>query len=122
MDPIGSLMLVLIVSLAVWVIFVSGPDFDLSLSYRGLYKRPWRELLTFTPPVTKIDAALETKFDIPSAVSIANSLVNQVLSQKPADFHGHLETIGVQTQLKAWTAIATEEVDRVRQHVLSKAN
>ncbi len=66
-------------------------------------------------------AALESKFDIPTGVSVANSLVNQVLTYKPADFRGHLESLGVSTQLEAWTAIAIEEVGRVRQQVLSAA-
>jgi hypothetical protein len=64
---------------------------------------------------------LESKFDIPTAVSVANSLVNQVLTYKPADFRGHLETLGVSGQLDTWTAIATEEVSRVRQQVLTES-
>jgi len=43
------------------------------------------------------------------------------LNNKPADFHGHLETLGVAGQLENWTAIATEEVERVKQQVLLRA-
>jgi len=59
-------------------------------------------------------AAMENGFDIPSAVSLANFLVNP--ANNPADFRGHLQSLKVADKLDGWTAIARREMEQVSTH------
>jgi HD-like signal output (HDOD) protein len=58
-------------------------------------------------------AAIEHIFDIPSAVSLANSLVSP--ADSPANLHEHLHSLGVSSQLDGWTEVARQEMGRVNE-------
>ena len=56
-------------------------------------------------------AALERTFDIPTVVSLANCLVEEVLLGKPSfAIEDHLEALKVIDKLPRWTSIAREEL------------
>jgi putative nucleotidyltransferase with HDIG domain len=62
-------------------------------------------------------AAIERTFDIPSAVSVSEALVNEALGIKPSwDVKAHLSSLKVMDKLPRWTAIAREEI-----HVVNPA-
>jgi HD-like signal output (HDOD) protein len=63
-------------------------------------------------------AAIEDLFDIPSAVSLANSLVTP--ADSPANLREHLHSLGVGGQLDKWTAVAREEIEKVNERQLAK--
>ena len=55
-------------------------------------------------------AALERTFDIPSAVSLANALVEDIRGERPLTLHDHLESLKVLHKLPAWMAMAKVEM------------
>ena len=62
-------------------------------------------------------AAIERTFDTPSAVSVAEALVNEAQGFKPSwDVKAHLSSLKVLDRLPRWTAIAREEI-----HVVNPA-
>jgi HD-like signal output (HDOD) protein len=58
-------------------------------------------------------AALERTFDIPTAVSLANGLVEEITENRPFPFEAHLQSLGVAGHLDRWRAIAKEELQQV---------
>jgi putative nucleotidyltransferase with HDIG domain len=58
-------------------------------------------------------AALERTFDIPSAVALANALVEEVKGNRPLAIKEHLESLKVIHKLPRWTAIAREQLQQV---------
>jgi putative nucleotidyltransferase with HDIG domain len=58
-------------------------------------------------------AALERNFDIPTAVAVANALVEEIVRNRPPAIAEHLQSLGVIDKLHGWTAIAREELQRV---------
>jgi len=59
-------------------------------------------------------AAIERTFDIPSAVSVSEALVNEALGIKPTwDLKAHLSSLKVMDKLPRWTAVAREEIHLV---------
>jgi HD-like signal output (HDOD) protein len=58
-------------------------------------------------------AAMEEKFDVPSAVSLADSLVNQCQGRPATDLSIHLESLKVKNKLSNWTTIAKEEYQQL---------
>jgi putative nucleotidyltransferase with HDIG domain len=58
-------------------------------------------------------AALERTFDIPTAVSLANSLVEEITKNRPVGIMDHLESLKVIDKLPHWAAIAREELHQV---------
>ena len=57
-------------------------------------------------------AALEKTFDIPSAVSLANALVDDMQGVRPLALHSHLESLKVIHNLPDWIEIAKEELQQ----------
>jgi HD-like signal output (HDOD) protein len=58
-------------------------------------------------------AALERTFDIPTAVSLANALVEEITENRPIPIEQHLESLKVIGSLPRWRAIALEELQQV---------
>jgi HD-like signal output (HDOD) protein/CheY-like chemotaxis protein len=58
-------------------------------------------------------AALERAFDIPTAVSLANGLVEEIIDGRPLPIEAHLESLKVNERLPYWRNIAREEVQQV---------
>ena len=58
-------------------------------------------------------AAMERTFDVPSAVAVANALVDNTLGDPPLAIAEHLQSLAVIDELPAWTAIAHEELERL---------
>ena len=58
-------------------------------------------------------AALERSFDIPTAVSLANALVEELTEDRPLAIAHHLESLKVSGRIDRWRAIAREESQRV---------
>jgi HD-like signal output (HDOD) protein/CheY-like chemotaxis protein len=58
-------------------------------------------------------AALERKLDIPTTVSLANALVEEITGNRPIAITEHLETLNVIDKLPYWAAIAREELQQV---------
>jgi len=58
-------------------------------------------------------AALERTFDIPTAVSVANALVEEIKSGQPIAITAHLESLKVLNKLPRWREIAKEESQQV---------
>ncbi|HEY2382413.1 MAG TPA: response regulator [Terriglobia bacterium] len=59
-------------------------------------------------------AALEQSFGVSSAVSLANSLVDETAINSSAGIMEHLQALGVADNLPVWTDVAQEEVQQVR--------
>ena len=59
-------------------------------------------------------AALERTFDVPTAVAVANALVEDAAGDPPMAIAEHLQSIAMIDELPAWTAIAHEELERLR--------
>ena len=57
-------------------------------------------------------AALERTFDIPTAVSVANALVEEMTENRTIGIAEHLQSLGVIDELPGWTAIAREELQQ----------
>jgi HD-like signal output (HDOD) protein len=57
-------------------------------------------------------AALERTFDVPSAVSLANAVVESITDNRPIHIADHLESLGVMRELPAILAMAGEELER----------
>jgi len=57
--------------------------------------------------------ALERAFDIPTAVSLANGLVEEIIDARPLSIEPHLESLKVIERLPYWRNIAREEVQQV---------
>ncbi len=55
--------------------------------------------------------ALERNFGIPTAVSLANALVEEAMGDQPLAIVDHLEALGVTGKLEAWRAIARQEIE-----------
>ena len=58
-------------------------------------------------------AALEKTFDVPTAVAVANALVEEPSGNIPPAIADHLQFLEVIDELPAWTAIANEELQRI---------
>ena len=58
-------------------------------------------------------AAMERTFDVPSAVAVANALVDNTRGDPPLAIAEHLQSLAVIDELPAWTAIAHEELERL---------
>jgi hypothetical protein len=58
-------------------------------------------------------AALERTFDIPTAVSLANGLVEEIIEGRALPMEPHLESLKVIERLPYWRNIAREEVQQV---------
>jgi HD-like signal output (HDOD) protein/ActR/RegA family two-component response regulator len=58
-------------------------------------------------------AALERTFDLPSAVSVANALVEEAMGGKPIAITEHLESLQVLHKLPRWREIAAQELQQV---------
>ena len=58
-------------------------------------------------------AALEKTFDVPTAVAVANALVEEPSGNIPPAIADHLQFLEVIHELPAWTAIANEELQRI---------
>jgi HD-like signal output (HDOD) protein len=56
--------------------------------------------------------ALERTFDTPTAVSVANALVEHFTVGKPLTLEHHLASLNVLEKLPQWTAIAQEEIEQ----------
>lgn len=65
-------------------------------------------------------AALERSFDIPTAVSLANGLVEEVTLGRPLPIEPHLETLKLIDNLPRWRAIAKEELQPASPIVLAR--
>ena len=59
-------------------------------------------------------AALERTFDVPTAVAVANALVDDAEGNPPIAIAEHLQSLAMIDELPAWTAIAHEELERLR--------
>jgi HD-like signal output (HDOD) protein len=55
-------------------------------------------------------AALERSFDVPTAVSVANALVEEVTLNRPIPIEAHLESLHVLDRLPRWRAMTREEL------------
>jgi putative nucleotidyltransferase with HDIG domain len=64
-------------------------------------------------------AALERTFDIPTAVSVANALVEEMTENRPIGIAEHLQSLGVIDELPDWTAIAREELQQSKPEITS---
>ena len=58
-------------------------------------------------------AALERSFDIPTAVSLANALVEELTEDRPFSIEHHLESLKVAGRIDRWRAIAREELQQM---------
>jgi len=58
-------------------------------------------------------SALERSFDLPTAVSLANALVEEAIAGKPIAILDHLESLQVLDKLPRWRAIAMEELGQI---------
>ena len=58
-------------------------------------------------------AALERTFDVPTAVSLANGLVEEITESRPLAIEEHLESLKVMDKLPRWREIAEEELQEV---------
>jgi HD-like signal output (HDOD) protein len=58
-------------------------------------------------------AALERSFDIPTAVSLANALVEELTEDRPLAIAHHLESLKVAGRIDRWRAIAREELQQM---------
>jgi hypothetical protein len=63
---------------------------------------------------------LERSFDIPTAVSLANGLVEEVTLGRPLPIEPHLETLKLIDNLPRWRAIAKEELQPASPIVLAR--
>jgi HD-like signal output (HDOD) protein len=57
-------------------------------------------------------AALERTLDLPTAVSLANALVEEIVDNRPLPIESHLETLKVANNLPRWRALAREELQQ----------
>jgi HD-like signal output (HDOD) protein len=57
------------------------------------------------------DLAGERTFDVPTAMSLADKLVDREMGMKVEIDAEHLERLGVGSKLTRWTAVAREEID-----------
>jgi putative nucleotidyltransferase with HDIG domain len=57
-------------------------------------------------------AALERTFDLPTTVSIANALVEEITRNKPVTMSDHLSALKLADKLPAWTATARQELQQ----------
>ena len=57
-------------------------------------------------------AALERTFDLPTTVSIANALVEEITRNKPVAMSDHLSALKLADKLPAWTATARQELQQ----------
>jgi len=60
-------------------------------------------------------AALENTFDLPTAVSLANALVDEFTSKRPFTLEEHLKALNVEDRLPRWRTIAQQELQPVKQ-------
>jgi len=58
-------------------------------------------------------AALEKTFDIPTAVSLANYLIEEILEERSVPIEAHLESIKVLPNLPRWREMAREELQPI---------
>jgi putative nucleotidyltransferase with HDIG domain len=58
-------------------------------------------------------AAMERTFDLPTTVSIANALVEEITRNKPVGIADHLNSLKLADKLPAWTATARQELQQV---------
>jgi HD-like signal output (HDOD) protein len=58
-------------------------------------------------------AALERTIDVPTAVSLANALVEEIIDKRPVPIEHHLESLKVIDNLPRWRAMAKEELQQV---------
>jgi HD-like signal output (HDOD) protein len=65
-------------------------------------------------------AALERTFDLPSAVWLANALVEEVMEGKALAVTEHLESLKMQQKLKRWREIAEEELRAVNPQLVTR--
>lgn len=59
-------------------------------------------------------AALERSFDVLSAVSVADSLVDETTTNSSAGITEHLKALGAADNLQVWADLAREEMQRAR--------
>jgi HD-like signal output (HDOD) protein/CheY-like chemotaxis protein len=57
-------------------------------------------------------AALERTFDIPTAVSLANALVEEITDNRPLTIEHHLESLKISNSLERWRSIARDELQQ----------
>ena len=65
-------------------------------------------------------AALERTFDLPTAVSVANALVEEATGGNPITITEHLEALKVHQKLKRWREIAKEELQQAAPQMVSR--
>jgi putative nucleotidyltransferase with HDIG domain len=58
-------------------------------------------------------AALERTLDIPTAVSAANALVEEITENRPIAIAEHLQSLGLIDELPVWAGIAQQEFEQV---------
>ena len=62
--------------------------------------------------------ALEQGLELPTTVSIANALVDEIMRSRPFTMTNHLETLGLTHELSRWTALARKELPAIVPEVM----